>query len=86
MWTTLARAREGSHPMDAVAVYRRQVLALIDQKKTPAYRAAVDLMARIRQLATAAGQPDEFGRLVDRVRAEHRAKRNLRALLDERGW
>lgn len=86
MWSTLARAREADHPLDAVTVYRRQVLDLIDEKRTPAYRAAVDLMARVRRLAQAAGHPEVFDDLLERVRTEHRAKRNLRALLDERGW
>jgi uncharacterized Zn finger protein len=86
MWSTLARTREADHPLDAVGVYSRQVCDLIDQKKTPAYRAAVDLMARIRRLALAAGHPEVFDDLLERVRTEHRAKRNLRALLDQRGW
>lgn len=86
MWSTLARAREATHPLDSVGVYARQVLDLIDRKKTPAYRAAVDLMARVRRLAVAAGRPEVFDDLLERVRTEHRAKRNLRDLLDQRGW
>jgi uncharacterized Zn finger protein len=86
MWSTLARGREAEHPLDAVRVYDRQVLDLIDQRKTPAYRAAVDLMARVRRLAVAAGHPEVFDDLLQRVRTEHRAKRNLRALLEQRGW
>jgi hypothetical protein len=46
----------------------------------------VDLMARVRRLAVAAGRPEVFDDLLERVRTEHRAKRNLRALLDQRGW
>ena len=62
------------------------MLARIDQKKTPAYRSAVDLMDRIRRLAEAAGEPDHFTGLLEQVRTEHRAKRNLKKLLDDRGW
>ena len=86
MWMTLARAREKTHPLDAVGVYETQVLALIDMKKTSYYESAVELMDRIRRLATAAGDPDRFAALLERVRTEHRAKRNLKKLLDGRGW
>ena len=86
MWMTLARAREKTHPLDAVGVYEPQVLALIDMKKTSYYESAVELMDRIRRLATAAGDPHRFAALLERVRTEHRAKRNLKKLLDDRGW
>ena len=86
LWMTLARAREDTHPLDAIGVYEPEVFALIDQKKTPAYRSAVDLMSRIRRLATAAGRPDRFTAVLERVRVEHRAKRNLKKLLDDKGW
>ena len=86
MWMTLARAREKINPLDAVDVYETEVLALIDRKKTSYYESAVDLMDRIRRLAGTAGGPDRFGGLLGRVRTEHRAKRNLKKLLDEKGW
>ena len=86
MWMTLARAREKTHPLDAVGVYETQVLALIDMKKTSYYESAVELMDRIRRLAAAAGDPHRFAALLERVRTEHRAKRNLKKLLDDRGW
>ena len=85
-WMTLARAREATHPLDSIAVYEREVLALIDRKKSRAYRAAVDLLERIRVLADSAGQPERFTVLLERVRTEHRAKRNLKALLDDKAW
>ena len=86
MWMALARAREKSHPLDAVSVYEPEVLDLIDMRKTHYYESAVELMDRIRRLATAAGDPDRFAALLERVRTEHRAKRNLKKLLDRRGW
>lgn len=85
-WMTLARAREATHPLGSIAVYEREVLVLIDRKKNRAYRAAVDLLERIRVLAEGAGQPERFTVLLERVRTEHRAKRNLKALLDDKGW
>ena len=86
MWLTLARAREQTHPLDAIAIYEPEVLAQIDRKKTPAYKKAVELMDRIRRLADAADEPHHFTDLLDRVRTEHWRKRNLKALLDGRGW
>ena len=85
-WLTLARAREQSHPLDAIAVYEPEVLALINLTKTAAYRKAVDLMDRIRCLGDAVDEPHRFTDLLDRVRTEHWRKRNLKKLLDGRGW
>lgn len=86
MWLTLARAREQTHPLDAIRIYEPEVLAQIDRRKTPAYRTAVGLMDRIRRLADAVGEPDRFEALLRRVRTEHPRKRNLKKLLDDRGW
>ena len=86
MRMTLARAREKTHPSDAMDVYEPRVLELINQRKTHAYQTAVDLMDRIRRLADAANEPDRFTSLLERVRTEHRAKRNLKKLLDAKDW
>jgi len=82
----LARARESDHPSDAIDVYEPEVFSLIDQKKNQSYKNAVDLMARIERLATAAETPDRFHAVLTRARTEHRAKRNLKKLLDAKGW
>jgi hypothetical protein len=37
-------------------------------------------------LAGQAGEPERFATLLERVRTEHRAKRNLKKLLDDKGW
>ena len=86
MWLTLARARESTHPMDAIGVYEREALAQVDRKRNDGYRAAVELMARIQRLADSAGRPERFQALLTRVRTEHKAKRNLKALLDQKPW
>ena len=85
-WLTLARAREATHPLDAIPIYRRQALTAIDHKNNQGYATAVDLLARIRTLATAAGNPDLFTSLLADVRAKHKPKRNLMALLDKKRW
>ena len=61
-------------------------MAQIDRKKNDAYRAAVDLMARIRRLADEAGEPARHRDLLDHVQTKHTAKRNLTGLLNRRGW
>jgi uncharacterized Zn finger protein len=83
---TLARAREKDHPLDAIPVYERAAFEEIDKKKNPAYKAAVALLDRIRVLADRAGQPELFATILERVRTEHKAKRNLKKLLDDKGW
>ncbi len=86
LWLPLARAREATHPLDAIGVYEREALAQIDTKKNDGYRNAVKHLASVRRLADAAGDPGVFARLLARVRAGHRPKRNLMALLDAEGW
>jgi uncharacterized Zn finger protein len=85
-WMTLARARETDHPVTSISVYERAVFTEIDRKNRNAYLAAVDLLARIRSLADAAGQPKRFEEVIARVRTEHRAKRSLMGMLDDEGW
>ncbi len=85
-WMTLARAREATHPLDAIPIYERAVAAQIDTKKNHGYRAAVDLLARIRTLATKAGEPERFTDLLAAVTTEHARKRNLIALIDKKRW
>jgi uncharacterized Zn finger protein len=85
-WLTLARAREATHPLDSIPVYERETIAQIDTKKNGGYRNAVDYLERIRRLAAAAREPEHFDRLLAEVRVKHKAKRNLKALLDKKGW
>jgi hypothetical protein len=80
-----AERRETVAPSDAIGVYEPIVLAAITTKKTPGYQRAVHLMERIERLAPVAGTPERWESLLYRVRTEHKAKRNLRKLLDQRG-
>lgn len=83
---TLARAREKTHPIDAVEAYEPEIFAQISRTKTSAYRSAVALMERVRQLTGTAGEPERFQRLLERVRTEHPRKRSLHKLLNDRQW
>jgi hypothetical protein len=81
----LAKRREAEHPLDAITVYERDVERHIDRKNKTGYRAAVRQLARIRKLAAQAGQPEVATAIIERVRTEHRQKRNLMSLLDDAG-
>jgi uncharacterized Zn finger protein len=85
-WMNLARAREATHPLDAIPIYERAVATQIGTKNNSGYRAAVDLLARIRTLATKAGESERFSELLASVTAEHARKRNLMALIDSKRW
>jgi uncharacterized Zn finger protein len=81
-----ARAREKTHPLDAIPVYEREAAAQIDTKKNAGYRTAVDYLSRIRTLSRKAHTPERFDDLIASIRAEHKLKRNLMALFDQKGW
>ena len=85
-WMTLAQARETTHPLDAIPIYERAVAAQIDRKNNGGYRSAVDLLGRIRTLATKAGEPERFGDLLATIRIDHARKRNLMAMIAKKGW
>jgi hypothetical protein len=82
----LAERREDSAPGDSIDVYEPLVHQAIAHKSNDGYADAVDLMARIERLSLAAGVPERWNQLLHRVRTEHRPKRNLKALLDQRRW
>ncbi|MGH8932074.1 MAG: SWIM zinc finger family protein [Egibacteraceae bacterium] len=85
-WMTLARARERTHPADAIPVYEREVAALLQPVKSKLYPSAVDLMARIERLYKAQARPDGFAAYVARVRAEHGRKSSLMGLMARKRW
>ncbi len=86
LWMRLAELREGAHPGDAIPIYQQAVERLIGQKHNQAYGEAVDLMKRIASVMARLSPPEDFGVYVSEVRARHRPKRNLMALLQRAGW
>lgn len=82
LWLELAAARERDHPEDAITVYRDRIEALIDHKDKGAYREARDLILKVRDLMHRTGREPEFAAYLGSVRAAHRRKRNLMALLE----
>ena len=86
LWLILARAREDTHPLDAIGVYESEVFSLVERKKNATYRQAVQLLGRIRRFAHQAGEPERFEHLLGDVRTDHGRKRNLVTLLGPKGW
>ena len=79
LWMALAKAREQEYPLDAVAVYQREVEQLVDRKQTRTYEAAVELIGHIvGLLRSAGGDPDAY---VAEVRHRHRPKTKFLGLL-----
>lgn len=86
LWLELARAREKGHPLDVVPIYRREVVRAISRKNVDGYRLAVTHLRRIRKLLRAAGRGQDFAPYLEEVRAEHKLKRNLMAMLGRARW
>lgn len=82
LWLKLAAAREADHPEEALCVYRDRIEALVDQKNKASYREARDLVLKVRDVMSRTGRETEFAAYLGSVRAAHRRKRNLMALLE----
>ena len=85
LWMALAKAREVAHPLDAVAVYRREVEQLVDRKTAHSYEAAVDLIGHIVELLGAADGAAAAADYVAEVRHRHKPKTKFLGLLGAAG-
>lgn len=77
VWMQLARAREKDHPMDAAAIYRDSIDAIVDRKNNQAYDEAAGIAGRIKTLMGRVEQGKEFAAWLAALRARHKAKRNF---------
>ncbi|HTN72254.1 MAG TPA: SWIM zinc finger family protein [Methylomirabilota bacterium] len=82
LWLELAAKREKEHPQDALPIYQRQIEPTLDRKNNDAYREAIGLLRKVRELMVRLEQKDEFTNYLDKVRAAHKPKRNFMKLLD----
>jgi len=82
LWLQLAEVRERSHPLDAIPIWQAEVERLIDTKRKDRYGAAVRLVEHVAELFRAGGRADDARAYGADLRARHRAKRSLMALLD----
>ncbi|MBS1862263.1 MAG: hypothetical protein JSS68_11195 [Actinobacteria bacterium] len=83
VWLALAEALEEGEPWEAMIIYREQVEPTIERKRKADYRAATDMLAKVRNLMERTGHGDEFPVYLEGVRERHRRKRNLMKLLPE---
>jgi uncharacterized Zn finger protein len=67
----VAEAAEAAHPAAAIRLYVAEVERLVAAQGRQRYAAATEYLARVRRLYTTLGQPEEWQRLIGRLRAEH---------------
>lgn len=82
LWLELAERRKGTHPEDALGIYRERIEPTIARKTKRDYEEAIGLIEEVGALLRRLGREDELPRLVGEIRAAHARKRNLMALLD----
>jgi uncharacterized Zn finger protein len=82
LWLDLAAKREKEHPEDALPIYQGQIDPTLDRKNNEAYRDAIGLLRKVRELMVRLGREAEFTNSLDKVRASHKPKRNFMKLLE----
>jgi hypothetical protein len=81
LWMALARAREDEHPLDAAAVYQREIEDLIDRKQAHWYEQAVAHVVHVGELYAQAGAENEFASYLNDLRNRHKPKTKFLAML-----
>jgi uncharacterized Zn finger protein len=82
LWLDLAAKREKEHPEDALPIYQSQIDPTVNRKNNEAYREAIGLLRKLRELMVRLGREAEFTSSLDKVRASHKPKRNFMKLLE----
>ncbi len=77
LWLDLAKRREKKKPEDAIEIYRRQVVPLIEQTNNNSYNQAIEFMGRVNKLMKQMGKEEEFGVWLAQLRTEYKRKRNF---------
>jgi uncharacterized Zn finger protein len=83
LWLRLAESSERDRPADALAVYQRIADEVLERADRRAYRSAARILQRARAAAQAAGELDEFGEHLTRLRERHRRRPTLITILDK---
>lgn len=83
LWRRVAGMREKDHPKDALPVYQGLIDPIVDRKNNEAYREAVGLLRKIRELMAGLGREEEFARYLETVRSTHKPKRNFMTLIEK---
>lgn len=82
LWLDLAAQREKAHPEDVLPVYRDRIEPVLAQKNNDAYKEAIGLIRKVKDLLTRLGRPGEIASYLESLRAAHKPKRNFMKLLD----
>jgi uncharacterized Zn finger protein len=83
LWLELAARREQEHPEEALAIYEKRIEPLIEQTNYAAYKAAYELLGRVRDLMQRLDREAEFEEYLMLLRAEYKRKRNFMKLLEQ---
>ena len=83
LWLQLADARAKEHPEDAIAVYRRQVVHLVQLTNNRSYAEAITLIKKIKPLLTRCRGTSSVGDYLAELRLSFKAKRNFMKMLDQ---
>ena len=86
LWLKLADIRSQKHPAEAVEVYLRHIEPTLQAKNNTAYREAVEILGKVKELKMRLGCPEDFALLVETIRTQHKPKRNLMRLFLSEGW
>lgn len=83
LWLKLAARREEEHPEEALAIYEKRIEPLIEQTNNAAYKAAYELLVRVRYLMQRLDRQAEFEEYIELLRTEYKRKRNFMKLLEQ---
>lgn len=86
LWLELAAKREKTHPQDALPIYQAQIEPTLDRTNNEAYRQAIVLLRKVRELMGRLGRQADFAQYLSVVRATYKRKRNFMKLLDRARW
>lgn len=78
----IAEAVAATHPDVSLAIWEKLARAEIARVKPAAYEVAATYLAKMRTLYNATNRLDEWSRLIDSIRREHKRKRRLLEVLD----
>jgi len=82
----VARAVEGTHPREAIALYRELAEKAIDRVNREAYREAVEYLKRMRELYRSLGESHKWEEYITALRAQYPRRRALQEELDLAGF
>ena len=85
LWLRLAESRETANPADAAMVYQRVGDQVLEKADRRAYAAAVRILKRARNAATAADDLQAFDQHIATLREQHRRRPTLITMLDNAG-